>query len=48
MLPQHVIDLNNGVHDPEAGVFEKEQLARQDDAPAPVPSICGLPLKYVS
>ena len=49
VLPQHVVHLDNDSHDPEAGLFEKEQLIRPDDAQQPaVPSICGMPLKYVS
>ena len=49
ILPQHVVHLDNDAHDPEVGVFEKEELARADDSQQPaVPSICGLPLKYVS
>ncbi|RPD80051.1 nucleotide-sugar transporter, partial [Lentinus tigrinus ALCF2SS1-7] len=49
VLPQHVVHLDNFPRDPEAGVYQKEQLDLSPELQqAPVPSICGLPLKYVS
>lgn len=49
LLPQHVVHLDNDDQDPEAGVYEKEQLEVASDAQQnAVPSICGMPLKYVS
>ena len=47
ILPQHVVHLDGDARDPDAAPFQKEQLDRLEE-PAPVPSICGLPLKYVS
>ncbi|PIL23984.1 transporter [Ganoderma sinense ZZ0214-1] len=49
ILPQHVVHLDNNDRDPEAGAYEKELLVVASDAQQnPVPSICGMPLKYVS
>ena len=49
VLPQHVGDLDNDPRDPQVGVYEKEQLDLPvESQQQAVPSICGLPLKYVS
>lgn len=49
LLPQHVVHLDNDDQDPESGAYEKEQLEVAGDAQQNVvPSICGMPLKYVS
>lgn len=48
-LPQHVVDLNSSSRDPEAGMYEKQQLDLPSDTQQqPIPSICGMPLKYLS
>ncbi|KAI0748108.1 nucleotide-sugar transporter-domain-containing protein [Daedaleopsis nitida] len=48
-LPQHVVDLHSSSRDPEVGMYEKQQLDLPSDTQQPpVPSICGMPLKYVS
>ncbi len=48
VLPQHVVHDNDN-RDPELGVYEKVPLdPSSEPQPAAVPSICGLPLKYVS
>ncbi|RDX56788.1 hypothetical protein OH76DRAFT_1477358 [Lentinus brumalis] len=49
VLPQHALHLDSDPRDPEAGVYEKEQLDLPvEPQQAPVPTVCGLPLKYVS
>lgn len=49
LLPQHVVHLDNNDRDPESAAYEKEQLQVPSDAQQiAVPSICGMPLKYVS
>ena len=49
VLPQHVGDLDNDPRDPQVGVYEKEQLDVPTDAQQnAIPSVCGMPLKYVS
>ncbi|KAI0647036.1 nucleotide-sugar transporter-domain-containing protein [Trametes meyenii] len=49
VLPQHVGHLDNDPRASERSApYEKEQLELANDTPSPVPSICGLPLKYVS
>ncbi|KAI0780955.1 nucleotide-sugar transporter-domain-containing protein [Trametes elegans] len=48
VLPQHVGHLDNDPRTPEgSATYEKEQLELASEQ-SPVPSICGLPLKYVS
>ena len=49
-LPQHhVVHLDSDTRDPELGAYDKEQLDLPSDTQQPpVPSICGMPLKYVS
>ena len=48
-LPQHVVDLDSSSRDPEVGMYEKQQLDLPSDSQQPpAPSICGMPLKYVS
>ncbi|KAH9901381.1 nucleotide-sugar transporter-domain-containing protein [Cubamyces lactineus] len=49
VLPQHAGHLANDSRDPQGGVaYEKEQLDLNTEPQPAVPSICGLPLKYVS
>ena len=49
VLPQHAGHLANDSRDPQGGVaYEKEQLDLPSEPQPAVPSICGLPLKYVS
>ncbi|KAI0362080.1 hypothetical protein OH77DRAFT_1515392 [Trametes cingulata] len=51
VLPQHVGHLDNGSEprSPErSAAYEKEQLDLSGDSQSAAPSICGLPLKYVS
>ena len=49
VLSQHVAHLHDGERDPEVGVYEKEQLdVLSETQQNAAPSICGMPLKYVS
>ncbi|KAJ3007133.1 hypothetical protein NUW54_g3662 [Trametes sanguinea] len=49
VLPQHAAHLPNDSRQQQGGVvYEKEQLDLSSDTQAAVPSICGMPLKYVS
>ncbi|KAI9064420.1 hypothetical protein FKP32DRAFT_1603213 [Trametes sanguinea] len=49
VLPQHAGHLPNDSRQQQGGVvYEKEQLDLSSDTQAAVPSICGMPLKYVS
>ena len=49
VLPQHAGHLPNDSRQQQSGVvYEKEQLDLSSDTQAAVPSICGMPLKYVS
>ena len=49
VLPQHAGHLANDSRDPQGGVaYEKEQLDLSSEPQPAVPTICGLPLKYVS
>lgn len=52
LLPQHAGHLANEPRSPRTaesnGVFEKEQTDLSTESQAAVPSICGMPLKYVS
>ncbi|KAL1947880.1 hypothetical protein VTO73DRAFT_13604 [Trametes versicolor] len=52
LLPQHAGHLANELRSPRTaesnGVFEKEQTDLSTESQAAVPSICGMPLKYVS
>ncbi|TBU35994.1 nucleotide-sugar transporter-domain-containing protein [Dichomitus squalens] len=49
VLPQHVAHLHNHERDPEVGGYEKEQLDNPSDTQQnAAPTICGMPLKYVS
>jgi len=45
---QHALHLNINLNDDDLDVHEKEELGIPSDAQTAVPSICGLPLKYVS
>lgn len=44
----HALQLNINLNDDDLDVHEKEELGIPSDAQTAVPSICGLPLKYVS
>ena len=46
-LKSQEIQFEVQLHDDE-DVYEKEELGVPVETPNPVPSICGLPLKYVS
>ncbi|KAI8998649.1 nucleotide-sugar transporter-domain-containing protein [Trametes punicea] len=49
VLPQHAGHLVNDSREQHGGVvYEKEQLDLSSDTQSAVPSICGMPLKYVS
>ena len=42
----HALELQLELH--EEDVYDKEEQGVLPDVPPPAPSICGLPLKYVS
>ncbi len=43
---KHALQLQVELNDEDA--YDKEELGVPGDAPNTIPSICGLPLKYVS